>query len=63
MCQLHAIKEIKHIKGIISTVTCYIHRQSLTLQFLEKQVGLLVDILEKSTYKVDVEDHLACLPI
>jgi len=27
------------------------------LQFLEKQAGLLVDILKKSIYKVDVEDH------
>ena len=38
-------------------MTHYIHRQSLTLQFLEKQVGLLVDILEKSIYEVKVEDH------
>jgi len=38
-------------------MTRYIHRQSLTLQFLEKQAGLLVNILKKSIYKVDVEDH------
>jgi len=56
-CQLHTIRERKCIKSIISTMTCYIHRQSLILQFLEKQVGLLVDILKKSIYKVDVEDH------
>jgi len=55
--RLHTTKERKRIKGIISTMTCYIHRQSLTLQFLEKQVGLLVNILEKSIYEVDIEDH------
>ena len=38
-------------------MTHYICRRSLTLQFLEKQAGLLVDILEKSIYEVDVEDH------
>jgi len=38
-------------------MTRYIHRRSLTLQFLEKQAGLLVNILEKSIYEVDVEDH------
>jgi len=38
-------------------MTRHIRRRSLTLQFLEKQAGLLVDILEKSIYEVDVEDH------
>ena len=32
MCQLHATKERKLIKGIISTMIHYIHRRSLTLQ-------------------------------
>jgi len=37
-------------------MTHYICRWLLTLQFLEKQVGLLVNILKKSIYKVAVED-------
>jgi len=57
MRQPHTIRERKCIKSIISAMTHYIHRQSLTLQFLEKQAGLLVDILKKSIYEVDVEDH------
>jgi len=38
-------------------MTHYICRWLLTLQFLEKQAGLLVNILEKSIYEVEVEDH------
>jgi len=38
-------------------MTHYIRRRSLTLQFLEKQAGLLVDILKDSIYEVNFEDH------
>src|SRR6267154_779520 len=56
--QLHVIKEIEVQKGIFSIMTCHIHRQSLTLQFLEKQAGLLGDILMKSINQVNDEDYL-----
>jgi len=38
-------------------MTRYIRRRLLTLQFLEKQAGLLVNILKDSIYKVNFEDH------
>ena len=54
---IHAINKIKLIKGIFSTTTRYICSRSLTLQFLEKQVGLLVDLLEKSINDVNGDNH------
>ena len=44
MRQIHAIKERKIRKGRFSITTHYICRQSLTLQFLEMQASLLVEI-------------------
>ena len=42
---IHAIKERKIRKGRFSIMTHYIHRQLLTLQYLEMQVALLVKVL------------------
>ena len=56
--RMHAIKKIKLRKGRISKMTRHIRWRSLTLQLLEKQAGLLVDILKKSIGKVNNEDHL-----
>lgn len=39
-------------------MTGHIHRRSLALQFLEKQAGLLVDILMKKINEINNEDHL-----
>ena len=55
--RIHAFNERKLIKGIFSTTTRTIRSRSLTLQFLEIQVGLLVDLLEKSINDVNGDDH------
>ena len=54
---IHAFDKIRLIKGIFSTTTRYICSRSLTLQFLEKQVGLLVDLLEKLINNVNGDNH------
>ena len=56
--RMHAIKEMKFRKGRINKMTRHIRQRSLTLQLLERQAGLLVDILKKSMSKVNNEDHL-----
>ena len=56
---MHEFKEREIAKCKTSIMTRHIRRQSLTLQFLEKQAGLLVDILMKSINEVNGEDHLS----
>src|SRR5882757_643850 len=55
--RLHEITEKRIRKGRISIMTRRIRRRSLTLQFLEKQAGILVDILNQLINDDDDKDH------
>ena len=56
--QRHTVREREIRKGRISIITRHIRRRSLTLQFLEKQADLLVDILMELIDEVNDGDHL-----